>query len=95
MTIPKGAIREPYQDYLVPGRKYRVKQTFLDAKKSVHRAGEAWTYLAYLPSGFGEATAIFATDDGGAECNFAIDWNSSEQNLGLENLREYIEEAIR
>jgi hypothetical protein len=93
MTLPKGAIRRTYQDYLVPGEKYRVKQPFLDARRSVHRTGETWTYLAYLPSGFGEATAIFATDDSGKDCTFAIDWNSGANDLGLENLRDYIEEA--
>lgn len=95
MTIAKGAIRETYQDYLVPGRKYRIKQAFLDSRKSVHRIGEIWTYWAYLPSGFGEGTAIFATDDSGKDCNFAIDWNSTANNLGLENLRDYIEETTQ
>ena len=94
-VIPRSAIRKPYQDYLNPGKKYRVKQAFLDARQAVHRPGETWKYWAYLPSGFGEGTAIYATDDSGQNCNFTIDWNSLESNLGLENLKEYIEEAVQ
>jgi len=94
MIERKGIIRKPYQEHLVPGKKYHVTKTFFDSVKSVHRVGETWTYWGYLPSGFGEATAIFATDDGGKECSFGIDWNSLDSNLGLENIKEYINEAL-
>jgi len=89
----KSMIREKYQEYLVPGKKYRVTQPFLDAAKSVHRAGETWFFLGYIPSGFGEATSIFIKTENGVEGRFGIDWNSSENNLGLENLRAFIQEA--
>ena len=85
-------IQKAYQDFLFPGKKYRVTKTFLDARKSVHRVGESWSFLGYLPSGFGEATLIYAKTDDSTPCNFAIDWNSTESNLGLENIREYFEE---
>ena len=87
----KGVIRENYQEHLVPGKKYRVMQPFLDAAKSVHRAGETWTYQGYVPSGFSGATAIFIVRDNGVEDSFGIDWESSENNLGLDNLKDYIQ----
>ena len=85
-------IRKAYRDFLFPGKKYLVTKTFLDARKSVHRVGESWVFLGYHPSGFGEATIIYASADDSSPCNFAIDWNSTENNLGLENVREYFEE---
>lgn len=91
--FPAAMIRKPYQDYLFPQRKYRVKKAFLDARKSVHRVGESWTFAGYLPNGFGEGTAIFATADDSSQVIFAIDWNSDESNLGLENVRDYFEEV--
>jgi hypothetical protein len=91
--IPKSMIRDMYQDYLVPGKTYRVIQPFLDSAKSIHRAGETWVFLGYIPSGFGEATNIYIKKQDGAEGAFGIDWNSSENNLGLENLKAFIQEA--
>ena len=87
-------IRKAYQNYLVPGKKYRVTKPFLDARKSVHLIGESWTFLGYLPSGFGEATLIYATANDSSPCNFAMDWNNSENNLSLENIRSFIEEIL-
>jgi hypothetical protein len=90
---PKGIMRQKYQDFLVPGKKYRVVRPFLDATKSVHPAGETWTFLGYLPNGFGEATYISVTNEDQTEGGFGIDWNSTEENLGLENLRNFIQET--
>ncbi|MBI1424237.1 MAG: DUF3601 domain-containing protein [Gammaproteobacteria bacterium] len=89
---PKGIMREKYQDYLVPGKKYRVVKPFLDATKSVHPAGETWTFLGYLPNGFGEATYISIAKEDKTESGFGIDWNYGENNLGLENIKNFIQE---
>ena len=91
--FPSAAIQKPYQDHLFPQRKYRVKKAFLDARKSVHPVGESWTFFGYLPNGFGEGTAIFAIAADLSLVSFAIDWNSHENNLGIENVRDYLEEA--
>ena len=91
--VAKGMMRENFQDYLVPGKKYRVIKPFLDAVKSVHPVGETWTFLGYLPNGFAEATYIFITTETHTEGGFGIDWNSTENNLGLENLRNFIQEV--
>lgn len=82
--------RETYQDYLVPGRTYRVSKAFLDARKTVHRPGETWVYLGYTGYGFAETTAIYTRGPNGVEGGFGIDWNDQTDNL-LEHLRDYIE----
>lgn len=86
-------IRETYEDLLIPGKRYRVKQAFLDARKRVHPVGETWTFQGYMPSGFAEATSIYALADDKSPCNFAIDWNNTQGDLGIGNIAEYIEPA--
>ena len=88
----KGIIRETFEGCLIPGKKYLVTKSFIDAAKSVHREGEVWTYLGFCPNGFSESTYIYISTDKNAETGFGIDWNSSKNNLGLENVRNYVQE---
>jgi len=86
-------IRERYQGYLEPGKKYRVTQPFLDARKAVHRVGEIWTFVGYIPNGFGETTNLFIEHESGVQTAFGIEWGCPQNSLGPENLRDFIEEA--
>lgn len=88
----KGIIREPFEGCLVPGKRYRVIKSFIDATKSLHSEGETWTYLGFCPNGFAESTYIYISTDNATELGFGIDWNSSENNIGLENVKDYVQE---
>ena len=91
--FPQAMIRKPYQNHLFPERNYQVKKAFIDSRKTVHKVGESWTFVGYLPNGFGEGTAIFAVAADASPVIFAIDWNSNENNLRLDNVRDYFEEV--
>jgi hypothetical protein len=85
-------LRQPYQGHLVPGRRYRVIKAFLDARKSVHRPGETWTFVGYSPRGPAETTVIYTRGDDTTEHAFGIVWNDATDNV-LENLRDYIQQV--
>lgn len=87
-----GRIREPFHNCLVPGRTYRVKNTFLDAAKSVHRPGETFTYWSYLPNGFAEATYLYVTRGASTEEVLAIEWDFSPGSV-FEKPSEFFEEV--
>jgi hypothetical protein len=72
----RDLIREIYAGHLVPGERYRVTKTFLDAAQTVHPAGEVWTFEGYLPNGFAGATYI-QTSDGA----FAVAWSDDPTNF--------------
>lgn len=72
--VDEKMIRKTCQDYLFPGKQYRVTQAFLNARKSVHGAGESWIFPGCLSNELGEGTLIYATTDDSLPCNFTIDW---------------------
>lgn len=87
-----GIIRETFDGFLVPGKRYRVIKSFLDATKKLHSEGEEWKYLGFCPNGFSESTYIYISTEESDDSAFAIDWNSSENNLGIENVNNYVQE---
>ena len=93
MNENRGMIRQPYLDYLVPGRSYCVIKPFVDASRTRHLPGEKWKFMGYVPNGFAEATQIFV-DANGNESSFGIDRNALTSNLGLENIREFIRDDV-
>jgi len=92
MNETRNIIERTFAGHLRPGKSYRVAKPFLDAAKSVHPVGEAWTYLGYSPNGFAEATYISVANQGQRHVGFAIPWDDSADSV-VNNMRLYFCEA--
>ena len=76
--------------HLVPGRRYRVVQRFVDFDRGAHEVGEEWTYLgtSFLPRDDGRS--LFVTVDGEVEHHVRMQDVDSEQGSILSRLESYV-----
>jgi len=82
----KGTIVAPYR-HLVPGKRYTVAETFLDAQRHVHRPGECWSFLGHTSVGAAESIILFVSFDGQREWAIPIEYSSAD------SLQNFIAEA--
>jgi hypothetical protein len=79
--------------FLVAGRRYRVKQQFVDFDKDVHPAGEQWIFLGSSFVPYHDGMSFFVSPDGNSEWQIRLQWIPEEQGEILSHLVDYLEEA--
>ena len=73
MDHVREIIKTPLQG-LIPGKRYRVTKSFLDARKAVHPKGETWIFVGHFPNEFTRVTYIFTA---APNTDFGITWDDT------------------
>jgi hypothetical protein len=79
--------------FLKAGQRYRVIREFVDFDKSVHPAGEEWTFLGCNFVPYHDGMSFFVSLDGKSEWQIRLQWVPEEQGEILSNLATYLEPA--
>ena len=76
---------------MIPGRTYRVVRAFHDFDRSLHDAGETWTYVNknFLP--YDDGLSVFVEQDGKTRM-FRMQWREEEQGEIIDTFSEYVDE---
>jgi hypothetical protein len=78
---------------LVPGRRYRVVQTFRDFDDLPHAAPESWIFLGHNFVPYHDGLSLFVQVEGAGERSIRLQWTPDEQGPLIDNLAQYLIEA--
>lgn len=94
---PKGhwttAVGERPYRHLVPGRKYRVAQAFVDYDDVAHPEGETWWFLGHNHSAYHDGLSLFVSLDGEHEWHIRLSTHPADMSPALSAFETFVVEG--